>query len=163
MKKGISVLLILACAASLLAQSEIAMVYNPGDHPVEESPRPVTTESFVSFRSVEMFKPVMKPVEVDSTFFRMEHPASKLIQDLPSFGYGITYAQDTVAGCTLINLDKVYQELMIFVKDQEGKMLLAQLVQLADKARLDLNGEGPFRIEILTNKGDKATLDVPAF
>jgi hypothetical protein len=78
------------------------------------------------------------------------------------FGSGFFAMSDPENGCIHINMDKAYPELMIFVKNDKGKMVAAQLLQNVDSALLPVDDSScRYRIEILSNLGNKATLTVP--
>ena len=78
------------------------------------------------------------------------------------FGSGFFAMSDPENGCIHINMDKVYPELMIFVKNDRGKMVVAQLLKDVNRALLPVGDSSlQYRIEILSNMGNKATLTIP--
>ncbi len=162
MKKKTLVAALSCLALSVAAQQEIPLrfpAYSSNERAITPTVQTREVQSISGIPTITLAKIDSEECPIDSILSR-SWANNPQVEEV--FGSGFFAMSDPENGCIHINMDKAYPELMIFVKNDKGKMVAAQLFQNADRAMLSVGDSSVrYRIEILSNMGNKATLTIP--
>ena len=102
---------------------------------------------------------MQNPHPADLLDITPSYPAGISLKQGPAFGSDFTISSDTLTGHRLIDFKRQVTELMVFAKNGDGKLVMAQLFHMVRSVELDFPEDtGTYRIELLTREGDKTTL-----
>lgn len=159
MKKEILIALLSLMALGTFAQQEFVMNTDLVENMIGKK---IKTETVT----------VLAGIDADATIFVEKGLAEGVNQDPDDpaapvndpveeivFGDDFSIQADSVTGGNYMKLDREYPELMIFMRNKQGKMVFAQLFQQVDEIDLSAaSAAGEYVIEILSNEGNKTVM-----
>jgi len=159
MKKEILIALLSVLVTGTFAQQEFAMNTDLVENMIGKK---IKTETATLIAGIDANGPIFVEEglaegvnqDPDVPAAPVNDPVEEII-----FGEDFSIQADSVTGGSYMKLDREYSELMVFMRNKQGKMVFAQLFQQVDEIDLSAaSAEGEYVIEILSNDGNKTVM-----
>jgi hypothetical protein len=156
MKKIFTLLVIASLSMSAGAQHEMAM------NDIGDPLFPITASSRIKSKAppeTANHRLQLKTKTIANLEYSSSFPAAIQMIEQPDFGSDFSVFADTLTGHRIIDLRRQVNELMVFAKNSEGQLVMAQLLYMVNKVELEFpKTQDSYSIEMLTREGDKATI-----